>query len=138
MTIEHRVGRLCEARFASPFRPNELAPFITGVRRLLLEVGRPCIFCCDARRLLAFPPDISDGLTQMMRGDNPMVEKNGIISGGSSVFGMQIDRMFREAGNPGRRAFTKVAELEAWLAESLDPAERQRLAAFLAEGDAPR
>jgi hypothetical protein len=92
------------------------------------------IFCCDARKLPLFPPEVSDLLINVMRADNPRVLRNGLVAGPSSLFGLQIERMFREAGNPGRRSFRTRAELETWLGEVLKTPEMTRLKAFLDAG----
>ena len=60
----------------------------------------------------------------MLKSDNPKVERSAVLIGNSSVFGLQLERMFREAGNPGRRVFRSVDTIVTWLDESLDEAER--------------
>jgi hypothetical protein len=134
MTVERRVGRLCEARFVSPVTVAETHMLAERVRQIVGSASSALIFCCDARQLLLFPPEVSDLLTTLMRADNPRVERNGLVASATSVFMLQIERMFREAGNPGRRAFRERAALEAWLAQVLTVAERERMRAFLDEG----
>jgi hypothetical protein len=135
MTLERHVGRLCEARFVTPVTVEETHALIAGVRQLFAATTGPVVFCCDARKLPLFPPEVADLLTALMRADNPRVERTGLVSGPSSVFGLQIERMFREAGNPGRRAFRARADLEAWLGEVLNKAEIARMRSFLDAGD---
>jgi hypothetical protein len=134
MTVERHVGRLCEARFVDPATVEETHALIATIRQIFAATTGPMIFCCDARKLFLFPPEVSELLTTLMRADNPRVLRNGLVSGPSSVFGLQIERMFREAGNPGRRSFRGRAELETWLGEVLKPPEMARLRAFLDAG----
>ena len=62
-----------------------------------------------------------------MRGDNPRIERAGILVSTSAVFSLQLERMVREAGNPRRRAFRTAGELVTWLDEIATPDEKQRL-----------
>ena len=55
-----------------------------------------------------------------------------VVIGTSSVSGLQLERMFREAGNPGRRVFRTVDAIQTWLDEVLTPLERERMRAHLA------
>ena len=135
MSLENRAGRLCEARFVHPCTVDETHALIASIRRIVAGSSARLVFCCDARRMAVFPPDVSELLTKVMRADNPHIEKNGLLFGDSSVFGLQIERMFREAGNPARRAFRARAELVAWIGETLSAGEKSRLAAFLDEGE---
>jgi hypothetical protein len=134
MIVDRRVGRFGEARFVDPCTVDETHAFVASVRRILASAPGPMIFCSDARKVNVFPPEVSQLLTDMMRADNPRIERNALLVGQSSVFGLQIERMFREAQHPGRRAFRARPALEAWLEEALTGPERVRLAAFLAEG----
>ncbi len=133
MTVENTVGRLCVARFVPPFDVTEADQLARDIRAILDRLARPAIFCNDTRRVRVFPPDVSDRITAMLRSDNPRVERSAVVIGASSVFGLQIERMFREAGNPGRRVFRSVATILAWLDETLTPAEGARMRSFLAE-----
>ncbi len=133
MTVENAVGRLCVARFVPPFDVAEADRFARDIREILDRLGRPAIFCNDTRRVRVFPPDVSDRITAMLRSDNPRVERSAVVIGSSSVFGLQIERMFREAGNPGRRVFRTVDAIVTWLDEALTPTERARARSFLAE-----
>jgi hypothetical protein len=133
MQVENTVGRLCVARFVPPFDVTEADQLARDIRGILGRLGRPAIFCNDTRRARVFPPDVSDRITAMLRSDNPRVERSAVVIGASSMFGLQIERMFREAGNPGRRVFRSVATIVAWLDEVLTPAEGARMRSFLAE-----
>ncbi len=131
--VENPVGRLCVARFVPPFDVTQADRLAQDIRKILERFQRGSIFCSDTRRVQIFPPDVSDRITAMLRSDNPRVERSAVVIGSSSVFGLQIERMFREAGNPGRRVFHTVDAMLTWLDESLTPIERERVRAFLAE-----
>lgn len=135
ITLENRAGRLGTARFVPPLTVADAQGLAATVRRMITTQPGPVVFCCDLRQIPVLPPDVSEMLTQIMRSDNPRVERNGLIINGSSVLGLQAERMLREAGNPGRKAFRTKPEVLAWLNEVLTPAEQRELARFLDEGD---
>ncbi len=133
ITVQNPVGRLCVARFVPPFDVAQVDKLAQEIRDILTRLPRPAIFCSDIRRTPIFPPDVSDRITAMLKSDNPKVERSAVIIGNSSLFGLQLERMFREAGNPGRRVFRTVEAITTWLDETLTPAERERVRAHLAE-----
>ncbi len=133
ITVANPAGRLGVARFVPPFDVPQVDKLAQEIRDILVRLPRPAIFCSDLRRVQIFPPDVSDRITAMLRSDNPRVERSAVVIGPSSVSGLQIERMFREAGNPGRRVFRSVDAIVAWLDEALTPLERERMRAHLAE-----
>jgi hypothetical protein len=135
MSMAKHVGRLCEARFVPPCTVEETEGLILNIRRVVAVTKEQLIFCCDGRQVPVFPPAVAELLTNVMRADNPHIDRNGILVSQTSIFGLQIERMFREAGNPARRTFRVRSELVTWLGETLSPAERTRLATFLDEGE---
>jgi hypothetical protein len=134
MRAENRVGRLCEATFLPPFSMAETEAFAAETRRLVAAGARPVVFVCEMRRVQIFPPGISDVLTALMQSDNPRVARNALLIGESSTFGLQIERMLRDAGSPSRRTFRAPAALLKWLGEVLTPSEVERAATFVAGG----
>jgi hypothetical protein len=133
ITVENPVGRLCVARFVPPFDVAQVDKLAQQIRQILTRLGRPAIFCSDIRRVQIFAPDVSDRITALLKSDNPGVERSAVVIGNSSVFGLQMERMFREAGNPGRRVFRTVDAIVTWLDEVLTPPERERIRAHLAQ-----
>ena len=77
-----------------------------------------------------FPQEVVLGYVQTMKNETNLV-RTGTILNKSPTFGMQIQRMIREADNPNRRAFRDPKELFDWLSEVLDPKERGRLRELL-------
>lgn len=133
ISVENPVGRLCLARFVPPFDVKQVDKLAQEIRDILGRLPKPAIFCNDTRRVQVFPPDVSERIVAMLKSDNPRVERSAVVIGNSSVFGLQIERMFREAGNPGRRVFRSVEAITTWLDETLTPLERERMRAHLAE-----
>jgi hypothetical protein len=133
ITFEHHVGRLCEGWMSSPLTLAEMKSFATIVRSALVKIGKPAVVCTDMRAVTVFPPDVAEAFTALMKKDNHTIARSAFVINEGSVFGLQIERMLRDAGNPARRAFRVRAQLEKWLAEELTAAEKDRLAKFLNE-----
>jgi hypothetical protein len=132
-TLEIRQGRFLEARISSPIAIAEVASFGLRLREILSGTKGSVVICTDLRRANVFPPEVADAFVGLMKGDNPRVERSAFLAGESAMFGLQIERMLRDAGNPARKSFRDRAALAAWLGELLDEKERVRLAAYLEE-----
>jgi hypothetical protein len=123
--IARVAGRLIVFRFPQKVVMADLGPFVADVRKLLGAVhaeGKRAVTCGDVRRTTILTPDVVDGLVNLLKADNPVIEKTGVVVG-NATFGLQVERMFREAANPNRQAFREVEPLTTWLAASLDAAE---------------
>ena len=134
-SIENQAGRLVECRIRSPITLPDVKAFADRLRLVLPAAAAArgkVVIGVDLRGANVFPPDVSDAFIAIMRSDNPMVERSGFIAGDSALFGLQVERMIRDANNPARRAFRDVGALQTWLGEVLEPAEKTRLEAFLA------
>jgi hypothetical protein len=137
MTVLNQVGRLCEALLVPPFTLEEARDLAPKLRKLVTGIGKSVVICADMRQVQVFPPDVAELITDMMKADNPRLERSALLIRDSSVFGLQMERMIRDAGNPSRRAFRMRVQLEKWLGEVLDPDEKARLKKFLDEHDLP-
>jgi hypothetical protein len=136
ITIACHVGVLVELRFDG-------TPSIDDVERFKAETGalvaeqsarhaRRVVLCTDLRATQLFAPEVASRIIDLMRSDNPRVERNGVLGNESAIFTLQVQRLLIEARSPGRRrVFTEPSELEAWLDESLRPEESSRLRQFL-------
>lgn len=135
--VENRVGRFGEVVIASPVSEEDVQNFVKYARAIVGQATRPLVFCTDLRRARFFPQSVADTLVWVMRMDNPKIERNGLLLASQSMFGRQVERMLVEAKGVNRRAFYQRDAVVAWLEPLLDQNERERLAAFLAEGDDP-
>ena len=132
-SIENVAGRLVECRVRSPIDLPQVAAFAERLRVVLpaaATAGR-AVICVDLRAANVFPPEVADGFTSIMRSDNAMLERSAFLAGESALFGLQVERLIRDAQNPARRAFRDAALLRSWLGEVLDEAEKSRLGTFL-------
>lgn len=98
------------------------------------------VIAADWRPCTVFTPDVADRAVKMLTFANPRVERSAILHRADHATSiLQVFRLVKESHFEGRRLFTAPADMERWLAEVLDAAERERLHAFLTPRDgAPR
>jgi hypothetical protein len=129
-SIDRLVGKLVEIRIASPVSLAETEPWGKAHDALIASVEGPDVCFVDLVDATVFPPDVVEAYVKTMRNE-PRLVRTATLLNASPTFGMQIQRMIREANNPNRRAFRDADELFAWVSEVLDPPERVRLRALL-------
>ena len=136
ITVESHVGVLIELRFDGTATLDDVARFkaetAAMVTRLWERDHRRVVLCTDLRATQLFAPEVARQIIDLMRGDNPRVDRNGVLGNASALLTLQVQRLLIEAGSPGRRKiFTELPALVDWLDEVLTPGERVRLRAFL-------
>lgn len=133
ISMEVRVGRLVEIRFAPPVSEAEIQRFIQQARDNPSRFPGSYVVVVELSAMTKIlQPQLADRLIELMRPHNPRVERQAfLLDPGSAISSLQVERMIRESGGGSRRAFTQAEALEQWLREVLQPAERERLAAFL-------
>ncbi len=137
ITVECHVGVLIELRFEGTPSLDDVERFKAETAALVTERwtlhARRVVLCTDLRATQLFAPEVANRIIDLMRSDNPRVERNGVLGNESGIFTLQVQRLLIEARSPGRRRiFTDANELQAWLSESLAPDESTRLRDFLA------
>jgi hypothetical protein len=140
LKVDRHVGVLVEIRFDDEkVTVAEAEQFVVATRAIVSDTAvrlrRRVVICTDLRNTGVFPQEVSDTIIGLMRRDNPHVERNGAVGNwDAAVFTLQVQRMFMEAGSPGRRQmFTNAERLRQWLNEVLRPDEQARLKTFLDE-----
>ena len=136
-----RVGRLMEIDVASGYKtPADVEDMIgmIGAELAKLPSKTRVVIAADWRPCTVFTPDVADRAVKMLTVINPRVERSAILHRADHATSiLQVFRLVKESHFEGRRVFTVAADMERWLAEVLDPAERERLRAFLTpRGDA--
>jgi hypothetical protein len=133
--VNCRVGRLIEGRLIWLNDAADVAVFQRVMAEAFARAGTDAVICADWRRALVFSPQASEAMIELLRRGNRQLSRSAVLlSGADATFGLQVERLFREANNPNRRSFRAPAPMLTWLAEVLSPAERARAAAFIAEG----
>jgi hypothetical protein len=125
-SVDCKVGRLVEIRIWSPVTLAETDLWGAAHDAVIASVDGPYVCFVDLVDATVFPPDVVAGYVKTMKNEERLV-RTGTLLNESATFGMQIQRMIREANNPERRAFREPRELFDWLGEKLDRHERDRL-----------
>ena len=108
----------------------DVASLKSDIAHAMAQTHGTLCFVLDAE-LGVLRQDIADSYVELARGDNPRIERTAFLVGQAATFGLQIERMIRDAGNPSRRSFHDRRELSKWLAELLPEPERRQLEVFL-------
>jgi hypothetical protein len=130
--IENRVGRLVEIRIWSPVSVEEAVRWGRDHDAVVGAVQGPYVCVVDLVDATVFPPDVVQAYVSTMKSEERLL-RTGTLLNPSPTFGLQIQRMIREANHPGRRVFRAPEELVAWLGEILTPAETERLRALVVD-----
>jgi hypothetical protein len=132
-TVENREGRLVESRPLSLRTADDVGAFGRRMREVATGTTGQLVICGDYRRIAVLTQGVADAVVAMMSSTNPRIDRSAVLLASEhATFNLQIERVVREAGNPMRRTFRAVPELEKWLGEVLGPAEKTRLRQFLA------
>jgi len=133
-SLAMRVGRLLEAELRAPLSQHDVEAFRQETRLALLSLPWPAVAVTILVGLEMMPVEFADKLIEMVRRDNPRIERNGmLVRRLSSGVGLQAGRIVREGLLNDRRIFDDKEALAAWLGEVLTEPEKARLAAVLAE-----
>ncbi len=134
-----RVGRLIEGRLVWLNDTSDVERFQKAMSQAFAQAGSGAVICADWRRAMTFSPQVGDAMLDLLRRGNRALARSGVLlSKADATFGLQVERLFREAQNPNRRSFRLPEPMLKWLGEALTPDERLRASAFLAEGDEAR
>lgn len=129
-----RVGRLIEGRLVWLNDTSDVERFQEMMLQAFAQAGPSAVICADWRRAMLFSPRVGDAMLDLLRRGNRALARSGVlVSNADATFGLQVERLFREAQNPNRRSFRSPEPMLAWLGEVLTPEERQRASTFLAE-----
>ena len=128
------VGGLIEARLTWLGSIDDVLGFQRVMNQAFAKAGSRAIICADWRDVQVLPPVAGDALIDLLRSGNGRFVRSGVLlTLENAVFALQVERLFREAQNPQRRAFRDPNEMLRWLSEAMTPDERQRARGFLIE-----
>ena len=131
-TVRNSVGKLVEARL-STVNAAALAECLAAIAQAVSTIQQPVVGVFDLARVRVLGRDEADLLVNVMRGDNPRVERTAIVVRGDTLLEMQMDRLVRAAAMPRRQVFRAHQDALHWLSECLSTSELARARAFLNE-----
>jgi hypothetical protein len=123
--VERNVGRLVEIAIWSPVSLDEVVAWARDHDRVVGDVEGPYVCFVDLRGARVFPPPVVKAYTSAMRDEERLLVTASYLPK-DAIVGLQIGRMIREAGHPGRKAFEEPEPLLAYLAEVLTTVELER------------
>jgi hypothetical protein len=130
-SVKNSVGRVVEVRIAPPLAPGDMKAFVAAMAETTSKVTGRIIGVADMTRATVFTPPETEMLVDIMRKDNPRVERTAFLVNESAILGMQIGRLIRAARMAHRRVFRESGELAQWLQDCVTEAEIARVRAFL-------
>jgi hypothetical protein len=123
---------LIEARLLNLQDVLDVVRFEEAMGRAFARAGAYAVICADWRAAHILAPEVADRLIGLLRRANPRIRRAGILlAGGHAIFGLQVERVVREAGNPARKTFHSAKLLHDWLSEELQPVECSAMDEFL-------
>jgi hypothetical protein len=132
--VECRVGRLIVTRLSVLRDPKEVGRVQLAIKRAIEETRNKAVICSDWRSIDIFAPAVADAVLEMLNVTNREVLRGGILMNAEkATFSLQVERVLRDAGNPGRKCFREKGSLLHWLGASLDTAEVEAARSFLNE-----
>src|SRR4051794_35037176 len=138
-TADCRVGRLVEARLYTLQTVDEVTAFQSAMRDAFRRAGPRSVICADWRAATLLAPDVADALMGLLRVGNAYFERSAILLGkDQAIFGMQVERVVREAASPTRRTFRDTLKMREWLAEVREVDEIRRMNEFFRELRKPK
>jgi len=132
MTVNQTVGRLVEVRISSPVEIHDFLLLRADLGKAMGPHAK-VLFCVDWRKADVFKPEISERFLDIMRRDNPKIERSAFLTGTSAAFALQLEELINQSNNPNRKAFKKPVDLKTWLEPIMSPAEKDRITKFMDE-----
>jgi hypothetical protein len=139
ITLENRSGRLIDIRFFPPLSLDEVTALRTRLWSLLSRIEGRAVIWADLRQVEIFTAEVATRLIEMLRVDNPRVERSAYLVSGRAAFTLQVERIVNEAKGPSktppRRSFSDQRTAGEWVKEVLtDPAEHLHVDSLVAAG----
>jgi len=132
-TIDVKMGRLLEFRAMEPSMPEDLDVERQRMTHFFQTIPGKVVVCADFSRATIFSPEVATKVVDVLRYDNPRIERSGFLVSDSAIFSLQLERLVNQAGNPARKCFRDPFDLKVFLGPNLTHEEHSRLAQFLSD-----
>jgi hypothetical protein len=134
-----RAGRFVELYVRRLSHIGDIEALQAALSAEIRIAGPEAVICSDYRLASPVTPEVAGALARAMRQNNGRMTRGGLLLAPSNtVLNLQIERVVKCAGNPGRRAFVDPEELRRWVGHEASGAERKALDGFFSHADAPR
>jgi hypothetical protein len=138
-SFENAVGRLLAVRIESGMTLEEAQHFRTRMYLWLTSLPGRGVLVGDLIHAERFSPAVNDKMLEMLKTDNPKVERTAFIMSGG-LFATQVEHLVLRAQQaavelkrpaPMRRVFRDKLAARNWLGEVLTADERAQLAEWI-------
>jgi hypothetical protein len=130
-TVERLAGRVVEIFVRQLESRFEVERFSYAIYELAVQTT-DAIAIVDLRTPVVFSDDVATAVIDLMVLANSVRKKTAILlSNEHAVFGLQLGRLAKQAGDPNRRTFIDPAALISWLDADLTAPEKARVREFL-------
>jgi hypothetical protein len=131
--VQRLAGKLIGVRVGELRTVADCRDYANRVRGLAAERPGSIVICADYRRLRLMDKEVAEAALDGLRDLNPLLNRSALLPPADApALRLQMERLLRDARNPGRRICTDAAEVRAWLSSCLDSTEQARLVEFLA------
>lgn len=134
VTVENNAGRLIEVRQTGKVTMEEIQASFPNFARILGSSPEPFIMVTDWRGMRVLDAQTSEFLLGIMRDKNDRISKQALLMSPNAVLGLQVRRLFSEAGGQSRDVFESSLGVTGWLASELTLPESRALKRFLDAG----
>ncbi|MBK6576212.1 MAG: hypothetical protein IPG17_08445 [Sandaracinaceae bacterium] len=134
VTVENRIGRLIEVRQTGKVTIEELQESFPVFQRILSSSPQRYVMATDWRGMRVLDAKTSEALLGIMRSKNDRIERQMLVMDPSAVMGLQVRRLFKDAGGETRAVFESADLARGWLEPALTPLEVASLKRFLTAG----
>ena len=128
-------GRLLEIDVAAGYNHvAEIDEMTAMIKAAVTATPEPTrlVIAADWRHCKLFSEEVSARAVQMLIATSVRVERSAILHRADQPTSvLQVFRLVKEAQKPHRRLFTDPVEMQEWLGEILNDAERARLHQFV-------
>jgi hypothetical protein len=130
-----RTGRVIQLRVRRLAEVADVDRLTAAVASAIDEAGPGASICADFRGASPLPPEVAKAWSRAMRKMNGSLVRSALLlDPANALFNLQLERVVKCAGNPARRLFPNMADLQQWIAGALEGWERDAVGAFLSEG----
>src|SRR6516164_4110303 len=130
--VGNPAGRLVTFRVVPPVDDANADAAARALRATVTGLPGPVVICSDVTEARPFSDRTVQQFVALMKADNPQIERSAfLLDPAAATFGLQLERMVREASSPARRTFRDARTLYEWLRPVLTPQESEALDAFL-------
>jgi hypothetical protein len=129
-TVEKVAGRLIQIRVNGLDSPYEVQRFSEAIQKAAAAT-RDAVLIVDLRTPIVFEEAVANAVIELMTKANNVRTKTAILlAADHKLFGLQLRRLARQAGDPQRQTFEDPDEMLSWIGDALNTVEKRHAKEF--------